>query len=102
MPPSVPKAQPDVMEPTLEKGKLSLVVQNKGNQYFRLNKLTVTDEAGYSQLIAGWYSLAGTSRTYAADIPLETCRKAKVLAVKLEGDGISFDRKLNVDPASCS
>lgn len=102
LPPAVPKPQPEVMEPTLQKGKLSLVVKNTGNQNFRLNKLTVTDGAGYSQEIAGWYSLAGTSRAYTADIPPETCRKATALAVQVEGDGISFDRKLNVDPANCS
>jgi P pilus assembly chaperone PapD len=91
------------MEPTLDKGKLSLVVKNTGNQHFRLNKITVTDGTGYTQDIPGWYSLAGTSRSYAADIPPDACRKAKAFAIKLEGDGgISFDRKLNVDPASCS
>jgi len=102
LPPAVPKRLPEVLEPTLEKGKLSLVVKNAGNQNFRVNKVTVTDGAGYSHDIAGWYSLAGTSRAYVADIPRETCRKATALAVKLEGEGISFDRKLQVDPANCS
>lgn len=102
LPPAVPRPLPEVLEPTLEKGKLSLVVRNAGNQSFRLNKLTVTDGAGYSQEIAGWYSLAGTSRAYLADVPPETCRKATALAVKVEGDGISVDRKLQVDPANCS
>ena len=102
LPPAVPKPLPDVTEPTLDKGKLSIVVRNAGNQNFRLNKLTITDGAGHSQEIAGWYSLAGTSRIYAADIPRETCRKATALTVKLEGDGVSLDRKLQVDPANCS
>lgn len=102
LPPPIPRAQPDVMEPVLEKGKLSLVVRNTGNQHFRLNKLTVTDGAGYTQEIAGWYSLPGTSRTYAADIPAEACRRAGVLSIKLEGEGISIDRKLDVDSARCS
>lgn len=102
LPPPLPRAQPDVMEPVLEKGKLSLIVRNTGNQHFRLNKLTVTGGAGYTQEIAGWYSLPGTSRTYAADIPAEACRSAGALAIKLEGEGISIDRRLDVDPARCS
>lgn len=102
LPPAVPKPLPEVQQPTLEKGKLSLVIRNAGNQNFRLSKLTVTDGAAYSQEIAGWYSLAGTSRTYAVNIPPQACRNATALAVKVEGEGISFDRKLTVDPASCS
>jgi len=103
LPPAVPKARPEVMAPTLDKGKLSLGVRNTGNQHFRLNTIIVTDGAGYRKEIPGWYSLAGTSRTYTVDIPPDACRKAKELAIKLEGDaGISLDRKLNVDPARCS
>ena len=102
LPPLVPKPQPEVLEPSLERGKLSLVVRNSGNLHFRVNKITVTDGAQYAQEIAGWYSLPGTSRTYMADIPPQACRKAQLLTVKVEGEGISFDRKLNVDPASCS
>lgn len=101
VPPQGGKARPEVMEPRLEKGKLSLQVRNAGNQHFRVNKMEITDNVGHSQEIAGWYSLAGTSRTYMADIPLDACRKAKVLVVKVVGDGISLDREINVDPASC-
>jgi fimbrial chaperone protein len=102
LPPAVPKPLPEALEPTLEKGRLSLVVRNAGNQNFRLNKLVVTDGAGYAQEIAGWYSLAGTSRTYVADIPREACRKASALSIKVEGEAISLERKLQVDPANCS
>lgn len=102
LPPAVPKPLPEALEPTLEKGKLSLVVRNAGNQNFRVNKLIITDGADYKQEIAGWYSLAGTSRSYMADIPLEACRKATTLSVKVEGEGITIDRKLQVDPANCS
>lgn len=102
LPPAVPKPSPEVLEPTLQKGKLSIVVKNSGSQHFRLNKLVITDGSGYSQEIAGWYSLAGSTRTYTAEIPSDICRKASMFAIKLEGEGIAFDRKLNVDPASCS
>lgn len=99
--PAVPKPLPDVTEPTLEKGKLAVVVKNSGNQHFRLNKLSITDGAEYSREIAGWYSLAGSERTYSADVPKDICQNAKTLSVTLEGDGIRIDRKLNVDPTRC-
>jgi fimbrial chaperone protein len=103
LPPAVPRPQPDVGEPTLQKGKLSLVVKNTGNQHFRLTKVTIQDDSGaFSQDIAGWYSLAGSTRTYAVDVPADACRKARTLSVRLVGEGISLDRTLNVDRANCS
>lgn len=102
LPPVAPKPQPEVMEPTLQGGKLALVVRNTGNQHFRLVKLTVSDGAGYNQDLSGWYSLAGSQRTYTADIPPDVCRKAASLSVTLEGEGLRVDRKLDVDPASCA
>lgn len=102
LPPVAPKPQPEVMEPTLRAGKLALQVRNPGNQHFRLNKVTISDGASYTQELNGWYSLAGTERTYSADIPRDACRKATVLNVLLEGEGIRIERKLNVDPASCA
>jgi fimbrial chaperone protein len=102
VPPAAPKPVPEVAQPTLAKGKLAVVVKNSGNAHFRLAKVAITDGAGWSQEIAGWYSLAGTERTYSADIPREVCRKGGTLSVSLEGEGIQIDRKLNVDPASCA
>lgn len=99
--PAVPRPQPQVAEPTLKGGKLSIPVKNTGNQHFRLVKLAISDGAGYLQEISGWYSLAGSERTYTADIPREVCRKAAALSVALEGEGFRLDRKVNVDPASC-
>jgi fimbrial chaperone protein len=102
LPPALPKATPEVMQPTLEKGKVSLVVKNPGNQHFRLTKLVVGDGASFSQEISGWYSLAGTQRTYTADVPADVCRKAKTLNISIEGEGIRLDRQLDVDPARCA
>jgi fimbrial chaperone protein len=103
LPPPGAKAQPEVMEPSLAKGKLAIVVKNPGNKHFRLTKLTIRDEAGFQKEVGGWYSLAGTERTYTADIPGDVCRKAKALTVLIEGEeGLRFDRKLHVDPAGCA
>jgi fimbrial chaperone protein len=102
LPPAVPRIQADVGEPTMNKGKLSLQVRNGGNQHFRLVRLVVDDGAGHQQEISGWYSLAGTQKTYTLEIPTEVCRRAKTLNVTVEGEGVRADRKLDVDPARCS
>jgi len=99
--PAVPKAQPEVLEPTLTKGKLALVVRNRGNHHFRLTKVTVSDGGDYVKELQGWYSLAGSERTYADDVPPVVCQQAKTLSMALEGEGIRIERQLHVDPASC-
>jgi fimbrial chaperone protein len=102
LPPAVGKPQPEVQEPTLAQGRFSVRVRNTGNQHFRLTRVTISDGAGYAQELTGWYSLAGTERTYAADIPREVCRKARALRVLLEGENLRFERSLNVEPAQCA
>lgn len=101
LPPAVPRLQAEIGEPALDKGKLSLQVRNGGNQHFRLLRILVSDGAGHQQEVAGWYSLAGTQKTYSVDIPAEVCRRAKTLNVTVEGEGVRADRKLDVDPARC-
>jgi fimbrial chaperone protein len=102
LPPAAPKPQPEALPPTLKGGKLSLVVRNAGNQHFRLLKLAIADGAGYRQELPGWYSLAGSERTYSADIPSDICRSAITLRVALEGEDFRLDRQLAVDPADCA
>jgi fimbrial chaperone protein len=102
LPPAVAHAEPEVAEPTLRGGKVSVVVRNTGNTHFRLTKVSLADGAGFTKEAAGWYSLAGTQRTYTLDVPREVCIKAKTLDLSLEGEGIRVDRKLNVDPANCA
>lgn len=99
--PAVAKPQAEFGTPRLHQGRLAIAVKNTGNQSFRLQKITVSDEAGFSREIAGWYSLAGTERSYVTEIPREVCRRAKTLTVQIEGEGIRSDRKVDVDPASC-
>ena len=100
--PAQARPQPDISEPTLEHGKVSLQVKNTGNQHLRLLRLKVEDGAGFSREIAGWYTLAGAQKTYSLDLPGDVCRKAKTLSIAIEGEGIRADRKLNVDPARCT
>ncbi len=101
LPPANPQAAPDVQAPTLAAGKVLLPVRNPGNQHFRLNKVVVSDGGAFSHELPGWYSLAGTQRTYTAPIPPEVCLKARTFTVLAEGEGIRVERTLNVDPAAC-
>lgn len=100
--PAMPKPQPEVGDVVLRGGKITIPMKNTGNQHFRLVKLVISDGAAYRKEVNGWYSLAGTARTYAAEVPAEVCRKAAAFDVALEGEGFRLDRKVNVDPASCS
>ena len=102
LPPVAPKPQPEVSEPRLAAGKVSVLVANPGNEHFRLTKLTLSDGGSFSTDAAGWYSLAGSSRSYTLDVPRDVCRKAHALNLSLEGEGIRIDRKLDVDPANCA
>lgn len=101
LPPANPKPEPDVGDATLAAGKLSLPVRNRGNQYFRLTKVTFGNGAGWSSDITGWYSLAGTQRAYTAAVPPDVCAKSKTLTVLAEGEDLRFERSVNVDPAAC-
>lgn len=96
-----PKPQPEVTAPTLDNGKVSLAVRNDGNQHVRVTKISVSDGAGFSREVAGWYALPGTQRAYTVDLPRDACRKATSLDVVVEGEGLRVDRKLHVDPARC-
>lgn len=101
VPPAAGKPVLETSPPSLAKGQLKQVVSNPGNKYLRLNRITVSDGGQFQQDIAGWYSLAGTSRTYTADIPNDICRSARTLRVRGEGEGISFEREVAVDPSRC-
>lgn len=102
LPPAAPRTQFEVLEPSIARGKLAIPVRNSGNHHVRLEKITISDGQGYTQEVAGWYSLPGTQRTYLADIPAEVCRKATSLSIAAEGSGVQIARTLDVSPASCS
>jgi fimbrial chaperone protein len=100
--PAALRPLPEFGEPTLERGTLWLPVRNAGNRHFRLLRLVVRDDAGFSQEIAGWYSLAGTQRSYSMALPPAVCRQGRTLSIAIEGEGLKAERKLHVDPARCS
>lgn len=100
--PAVPRPDLQMLEPVLRKGKLSVPVKNAGNQHVRLETLKVSDGAGHMQEVAGWYSLAGTERTYVVDIPEAVCRNASSLSLTAEGPGVRLERTIDVTAAGCA
>ncbi len=102
VPPQASQPAPEADEPTLSQGKLRMVVRNKGTRHFRATRFLVTDGAGFSREAAGWYSLPDTARTYEVEVPADVCRRVSALTVRLEGEGLGIERRLNVQPASCS
>lgn len=100
--PATSQPAPDIEEPTLSNGKLKMVVRNKGTRHFRATRFVVSDGAAFTKEAAGWYSLPGTSRTYEVEVPADVCRRSPSLSVRLEGEGLGIERKLNVNTASCS
>jgi len=101
LPPAVPKLQAEFSEPQVRDGQLEIQVRNTGNLHFRLNKVEVSDGAGFSQNLGGWYTLAGAARTYAAKLPPQVCRSGRPLTLLAEGEGVRYQRALAVPAASC-
>jgi fimbrial chaperone protein len=96
------KSDVTVGEPTLTKGKLSVAVQNTGNKHYRFTRVVFSNGAGFVRELAGWYSLAGTKRTYSVDVPAEACRSSDSLTVRLEGEeGTKVERQVKVDRPNC-
>jgi fimbrial chaperone protein len=102
VPPPAATPTPETDAPTLNKGKVALVVRNNGTQHFRAARFVVSDGAGFSKEMPGWYSLAKTTRTYEMEIPGEVCRRGNALTVRLEGERLNLEHKLQVNPAACS
>lgn len=100
--PTAAAAQP-VFRATLAAGKLALEVANKGTQHFRAARVSFSDQGGWTRDVNGWYSLAGTSRSYQVEVPPEVCRKARSFGIVLEADdGQKFEHIVDATPASCS
>jgi fimbrial chaperone protein len=101
LPPPEPKAQAEVTDPALQKGKLAFTIRNPGNRHVRMLRILVVDDHGHQQEVPGWYLLAGRQKTYSATIAPEVCRQAKTLTIRVEGEDAKTERTVNVDAARC-
>jgi fimbrial chaperone protein len=101
LPPAAGRPEPEVAGIELAPGKAQVRVRNAGNQSFRLLKVALGSEAGYAKETSGWYSLAGTTRTYSFDLPTTDCQKAGKLRFTAEGEDVRLDQAFDVEPAAC-
>jgi fimbrial chaperone protein len=91
----------------LRKGIISATLQNTGNVHFRLNSLdirgrNVKGEETFTQKVDGWYLLNGTTRTFSAQIPAESCMKTEMIEVEGSADRkIVLKASLAVDKNQC-
>jgi fimbrial chaperone protein len=86
----------------ISKSVLTMRVRNQGNVHLAIKSVDVSSGDLFSRQISGWYLLAGAARTQSIEIPVETCRKLKVLDVTVRTDQSEYKRRLEVDPSACS
>lgn len=101
VPPSGGRAEPQVSGIELVPGKVHVRVRNTGNQHFRLVRVALASEGGYAKEASGWYSLAGSTRTYSFDLPMADCLKAGKLRFTAEGEDVRLEQAVDVGPAAC-
>ncbi|GAC1525594.1 MAG: fimbria/pilus periplasmic chaperone [Ramlibacter sp.] len=101
LPPATGRALPEIAGFELTPGKVQVRVRNNGNQHFRLLKVAIGSDAGYAKESSGWYSLAGTTRTYSFELPAADCQRAGTLRFTAEGEGVRLAQSFDVEPAAC-
>ncbi|HYF19409.1 MAG TPA: fimbria/pilus periplasmic chaperone, partial [Ramlibacter sp.] len=90
-----------VADPVVAQGSVRVDVQNHGTRHYRFNRVVFSNGSGFRKEVAGWYSLAGSRRSYRTELPGEVCRSSAVLTARLEGEGVEIERQVKVDPATC-
>ncbi len=91
----------------VSKGVAGVTVRNTGNVHLVINSIILKGKnaAGaeaFSQELAGWYLLAGASRTHTATIPPEICKNLSRLYVEVAaGKTTDLKKELVVDRGMC-
>lgn len=99
-----PGAEMEKLE--VSKGVASVTVKNTGNVHIVIDsiKLKGKNAAGietFSQELAGWYLLAGASRTYTAKIPPEICGGMSRLYVEVGGEKVDLKKEFELKNGMC-
>lgn len=90
----------------IKAGGIAISAKNTGNRHQMYKRLHLEglDAAGnrvYAMDIADRYLLAGTLKSYSAELTAEQCRRMAVLAVEIQTDRVSQTRKLDVSRTMC-
>ena len=106
--PAVHQAKGEIVSAALTQGRLLLVLQNTGNEHFRIDGegigLTGRDARGaevLTQTLNDRYLLAGTTKRYTASVPKQECMQLATLEVTVKTEQFTLSRKLDVNRTSC-
>jgi len=88
-------------------GTLSISVKNSGNVHFVINSIVVSGKNPseveiFSKEIAGWYLLAGASRTYITPIPPDTCKTLKRFDIEIKAPEFNIKNSIETTKEMCS
>lgn len=107
--PAKGSAEASIESVRMDKGTLAFDVRNSGNVHYALEGVKVhglgaSGESLFEHQLDGWYVLAGSLRSYTADIPADTCSKLKKIVIDAETDipdKATISKELEVSPALC-
>jgi fimbrial chaperone protein len=91
----------------LTEESLKMMVSNNGNSHVIVSKVRAwgKDETGaevFSQEAAGWYTLAGKTRTYPVRVPYDECLKTKTIQVETTIEKTAREFILDVEKEMCT
>jgi fimbrial chaperone protein len=91
---------------SMEGGKLSFSVVNRGNVHFKITGISITgtDAEGaerFAHKMNGWYLLNGKTRVYEAEIPAEQCAQIAGLMIVAHTDTGDYSGSMDVDGSMC-
>ena len=101
--PLLPKANAEITKLELNKGRVSLTVNNPGNVHLTIPQIKFDQTGKFSKTIVGSTLLSGAARSYYIDIPADTCTALDELSVtlKTQFEKIAPVTSLRIDQASC-
>jgi len=105
--PAKPKAALAVASLSVKAGQAELILENRGNSYLRLKKVTVTALGGDGKALVtedlkAWYLLAGNRRVYPIPFKPGICPQLRTLKVVAESDrGGKVEKTVPVQPSAC-
>ena len=94
--PATPQVKAELTAINVDHGQISFEVRNIGNSFFSLHSATVTGyskdgTSTFSRQQDGWYVLAGGSRHFELEVPVEGCSATDHIRVEI-GSSLSDDR----------
>jgi len=104
--PLVEEIKGAIVQTMIQKGALKIDLKNTGNAHFRVAKIQLSGKNGsgeqvFSQDLDGGYLLAGTARSFGADIPEDICTELRDIDIQVNSDRIHLSGKIDVDRTMC-